>query len=276
MSAYPTTLSPEEIARFEADGFVVIKGAFSPDDAAEMRREWWAELEKVHGIREHDRSTWFQPLPDLKAAKFGTVGAKLGSARLRGAIDDLVGAGAWPEPKHWGRVLTTFPQAGVWDVPTKLWHSDSPSSWHRERMNGVMLFSFVGDVRPGGGGTLILAGSPRLLALRDRELRRQDPGADAARDRDRFYRWAPWLRALSGADPSPPDRPLSFMREGAEIEGVPVRVVELTGEPGDVVACHPTIAHCVSPNCGEAPRFMRIAQILTRDVARFRGGRAAS
>jgi ectoine hydroxylase-related dioxygenase (phytanoyl-CoA dioxygenase family) len=78
--------------------------------------------------------------------------------------------------------------------------------------------------------------------------------------------------ALTGKAPSPPDRIAAFMEAGTEIDGVPVRVVELTGEPGDMVFCHPTIVHCASPNHGAQPRFMRIAQITTPDVERFRGG----
>ena len=44
------------------------------------------------------------------------------------------------------------------------------------------------------------------------------------------------------------------------VEGVPLRVVELTGEPGDMVFCHPLIVHCAAPNRGARPRFMRIKQ----------------
>ena len=56
------------------------------------------------------------------------------------------------------------------------------------------------------------------------------------------------------------------MESGAVIEGVPLRVVELTGEPGDMVFCHPLIVHCGSLNRGPEPRFMRIKQqLLTRE-----------
>jgi hypothetical protein len=44
------------------------------------------------------------------------------------------------------------------------------------------------------------------------------------------------------------------------VEGVPLRVVELTGEPGDMVFCHPLMIHCRAPNRGARPRFMRIKQ----------------
>jgi hypothetical protein len=44
--------------------------------------------------------------------------------------------------------------------------------------------------------------------------------------------------------------------------GVPLRVVELTGEPGDMVFCHPLMVHCRTQNRGTRPRFMRIKQQL--------------
>jgi hypothetical protein len=51
------------------------------------------------------------------------------------------------------------------------------------------------------------------------------------------------------------------MRRGAVVEGVPVRVAELAGEAGDVVIGHPWLLHCGAPNCGPAPRLMRVQRV---------------
>jgi hypothetical protein len=48
------------------------------------------------------------------------------------------------------------------------------------------------------------------------------------------------------------------MESETVVEGVPLRVVELTGEPGDMVFCHPLMVHTAAPNRGLWPRFMRI------------------
>jgi ectoine hydroxylase-related dioxygenase (phytanoyl-CoA dioxygenase family) len=40
------------------------------------------------------------------------------------------------------------------------------------------------------------------------------------------------------------------------VDGVPVRIVELTGEPGDVVFLHPHLFHAPAPNHGRTPRLM--------------------
>jgi ectoine hydroxylase-related dioxygenase (phytanoyl-CoA dioxygenase family) len=48
-----------------------------------------------------------------------------------------------------------------------------------------------------------------------------------------------------------------------------VRVVELTGAPGDVVLWHPSLFHAASSNASDRPRFM-----LTHTA--FRGPREGS
>jgi hypothetical protein len=53
------------------------------------------------------------------------------------------------------------------------------------------------------------------------------------------------------------------------VDGVRLRVAELTGEPGDMVFCHPCMVHCGAPNRGDFPRFMRIKQqVFSREGRR--------
>ncbi len=164
---------------------------------------------------------------------------------------------------------TVIPDPGEWDVPTGLWHWDSPVDLHSDVLNALFVVSCVGEVVPGGGGTLILAGSHRALAQHEAALSPEDLMGKPERRRGQLYGSHPWLAALASLTLSPPNRIAAFIEAGAEIRGIPLRVVELTGEPGDMVFCHPTIIHCVSPNCGAQPRMMRIKQqLLTREGAR--------
>lgn len=269
MQRVPTTLTQTEIEQFERDGFVVVKGAFAREDADAMQDAWWRELFALYGIKRDDRSTWHQPLRDLRGGKSSPMQTKINTDRLHGAIDDLLGAGSWRWPKHWGRAVVTFPHGDVWDVPghrdkvgAAIWHWDSPIEWHRDGLNGVFAFAFIGEVAPSGGGTSILAGSHRLLQLWEEQMKALR-STDAAAHRNWFQRAHPWLAVLNGHALSPTDRRAAFMDEGAEIEGIRLRAVELTGEPGDMVLCHPTIVHCVSPNCATWPRMMRIGGVQT-------------
>ena len=253
MGAQLTTLTPADIERFERDGYVVVRQAFSPADGLAMERRWWSELEDTHGIRPDDRSSWRQIPGDLKAAKRDPVQASILTERVRGVFDDLLGEGAWSPPRDWGRTIVTFPEPGPWEVPARFWHWDNPCELHLDYPTALFVVSFIGSVAPRGGGTLILSGSPRLL------LQRHDPAAGPW-DWDRFHRSHPWLMALTGRAPSPADRTAAFMDGETIVDGVPLRVVELTGEPGDMVFCHPVMVHCRAQNRGARPRFMRIKQ----------------
>jgi hypothetical protein len=267
---HPKTLSPDQLQHFHDDGYVVLRNAFARQDALAMQDEWWAELSEVHGIERDDRSTWRRVLGDLKRPKRSPSEQRIATAKVRGAIDDLLGEGAWRIPADWGRALVTFPEPGDWDVPAGLWHWDSPVELHEELLNALFVVSFVGEVVPRGGGTLVLSGSHRLLRRHERTLSEAELRADAYTRRELFYRSHPWLAALADLSAHTGGRIEAFMRTDADLEGIASRVVELTGEPGDMVLCHPSIVHCVAPNRGAAPRFMRIKQQLMTERGRAR------
>ncbi len=271
MGSQLTTLTSADIQRFERDGYVVVRQAFSRADGLAMERRWWQELEDTHSIRSDDRSSWHPFAGDLKAAKHDPIQARILTEGVRGVFDDLLGKGAWQPPRDWGRPIVTFPEPGAWQVPTRLWHWDNPCDLHLDHPRALFVVSFIGSVAPRGGGTLILSGSPRLLIQQERRIPAEQRRGSIATLRDRFHRSHPWIMALTGQVPSPPDRIAAFMDEETIVEGVPVRVVELTGEPGDMVFCHPVMVHCVSPNRGTRPRFMRIKmQVLSHEGRELR------
>ena len=266
MESQLTTLTSADIQRFERDGYVTVRQAFSRTDALAMEEQWWRELEDTHGIRRDDRSSWRQIVGDLKAAKRDPLQATILTERVRGVFDDLLGKDAWSPPRNWGRALVTFPEPGAWDVPTRHWHWDNPSALHLDGLKALFVVSFIGSVAPQSGGTLILSGSPRLVIEQERRIPVSQPRDSITVLRDQFNRSHPWLMALTRHAPSPADRISAFMEEETIIDGVPLRVVELAGEPGDMVFCHPLMVHCPAPNRGTRPRFMRIkTQVLARE-----------
>ena len=62
---------------------------------------------------------------------------------------------------------------------------------------------------------------------------------------------------LSRTDDADPDRAARFMGSEHDADGIGVRVVELTGRPGDVVITHPWTLHHAAPNRASYPRLMR-------------------
>ena len=59
----------------------------------------------------------------------------------------------------------------------------------------------------------------------------------------------------SGRERDPDDRIARYLGAETSIDGVPLRVVELTGEPGDIVIMHCDTFHAVAPNRSSAPRM---------------------
>ena len=271
MGARLGTLTGSDLERFERDGYLVVRRAFARADGLAMEREWWRELAEAHGIRRDDPGSWRQLAGDLKAAKRDRLQARILTSRVRGVLDDLLGPGAWPTPRDWGRPLVTFPEPGRWQLPARHWHWDNPCDLHLDRPRALFVVSFIGSVGPRGGGTLILSGSPRLLIEQEGRLTARERRGSITTLRDRFRRCDPWLMALTGLAPAPADRIAAFMDRETVVEGVPLRVVELTGEPGDMVFCHPVMVHCAAQNRGARPRFMRIkTQILTHEGRELR------
>ena len=121
------------------------------------------------------------------------------------------------------------------------------------------MFSFVGEVPPRTGGTLVIAGSHKLVG------RFVDANPHLRKVKMKLARRAlmnsdPWLKALC-AESEEEDRTGRFMATEHVIADIPVRVVELIGEPGDVVIGHPWLLHSGWPNHGDRPRFMRVQRI---------------
>jgi hypothetical protein len=77
----------------------------------------------------------------------------------------------------------------------------------------------------------------------------------------------PWLRDLWKAD-GDTDRIHRYLTAGAVIDGVHVRVEELTGEPGDAVIVHPRLLHVVAPNSLHTPRMMLLQFLHRRSLTR--------
>jgi len=239
---------------FEKKGWARLTRAFDPSGMAEAM---WQALSE-HGVRPDDPTTWEQScgqaLSEKWLTKFGKSGAFAGVANdaVDAALRHLLGD-SWTEEKGgWGRPLLTFPSGGDWEVPTSGWHLDMPPT---DPLQAVRMFAYLNEVSEHGGGTLILEGSHRLAT--------RYTGLHARAVRQRLAEQHPWFREVW--QPSRREGRLSvLMDEGAEVGGVRVRVVELTGVPGDVVLWHPCLFHAAAPNTSIRPRFMLTHTALRR------------
>ena len=251
-------LNAQQRDEFEELGVTRLHNAFSDDDAARMRGVVWRELERQSGAVDHDPSTW-KPgeAHGMTASKKSRAFAPIGGPSLRAALDDVLGAGNWTTPAHWGQVMVTFPEPGArWRLPSRLWHVDWPYTNSPMQLFGVKIFAFFGNVEPQGGGTLVVSGSHRVVE-RFVAATPPDHRTDFRTCRLRFMKHDPWFRALARTNDPDPDRNARFMDSDHDADGIPVRVVELTGKPGDVVLTHPWVLHHTAPNTASYPRMMR-------------------
>jgi len=247
------------VAEFQEHGFVRVPGAFPRADAAAMESRVWKWLERKYGARRDDPTTWTAANPTgLQGLKSQAVFDAIGSDTLCAALDELVGAGRWERPREWGGFLVTFPSGGRWAVPTRVWHTDFDFRGPADPPRGALVFSFLSDVPAGAGGTLAVAGSHRLIARF--VAARPTAGREKMKvTRTTFLASDPWLRELTA--PADAEGRSERLMQPSLVAGVSVRVVELTGDAGDVVIGHPWLLHAGAPNCGSAPRLMRVQRV---------------
>lgn len=245
-------LTPDERWIFEDRGFVRLEGAIPARAVEAMADSLWTELECRFAMQRRYPATWREERP----AKFQALEASgafkaMASESVRAALDDLLGAGRWAEPPHWGQVLACFPSGRAdWDVPYQSWHLDAPAEPGRESLIG-RVFAILAPLAPFGGGTLVATGSHRIVqAIADREgfLRSGDV-------RKRLQAEHPWFADLMSKSASK-DRIGRFMDAETIVDGVPLRVEAMTGEPGDVILMHPRVLHAAAPNALGSPRLV--------------------
>jgi ectoine hydroxylase-related dioxygenase (phytanoyl-CoA dioxygenase family) len=247
-------LTAEQLQTFDRDGIVRLPGAFTTDDAARMRDVLWDELSARYGMSRDNPTTWTPTRPTgLKITKSSPAANAILSPVVREALDTLLGS--WIEPSHQGQVLVTMPEGQPWSLPHRQWHVDLTFDQPPGVLPAVKTWALLEDLQPGGGGTPQVLGSHRVI---ERFLT-TTPERDFKTVRDQVLSSHPWLRELTS-----PDRSVDVMAEAA-LDGLPVRVVELTGKAGDVFLTHPWILHSIAPNATAVPRMMRSRFIYRAD-----------
>jgi ectoine hydroxylase-related dioxygenase (phytanoyl-CoA dioxygenase family) len=246
-------LSSAQRDEFDRRGILRLPATIPSAEVTAMRQRVWEHLLDKHAIRPDRPETWTVQLP-AQFQKLTGTGAfdAMATDQLCAVIDDLLGAGRWQRPAHWGRPLVTFPRPDTgWDVPASGWHLDSHGDL--DELTMVVVFAHLAPVRPRGGGTLVITGSHRLT--RPAGAQADNAPVRSAEVKAHLRTLDPWLRGLwkTGGDTN---RIRCYLEVGAVVDGVQVRVEELTGEPGDAVIMHPRLLHVMAPNALHVPRMM--------------------
>lgn len=227
-SLAPTTMkkifSPAEIEQFQEDGFVLLPQAFPRSAATQIRDELW----KQTGLAPDDPATWTKPLVHLKTTLTGPLAEPVFTQRMFDAFDDLMGENRWNYSPSLGWWPISFPnfEEKPWQAPETGWHVDGIQFHHHLNSpnQGLLSIFLFSDIAPGDGGTALSLGSHKITA-----------------------------RILQDAEPDGLDVHELTKRVNAHPRE---RVIETTGEAGDIALMHPFMSHARSANTGERVRFI--------------------
>lgn len=259
-------LTADQRTEFDRTGLLRLPGAVASVDAQDMSERVWSFLTTHDTVSRHEPATWsttrpsgFQPL-----TRSGGLD-DMWSAEVRSAIGDLIDGKPRRERPM---VLMTFPTAqAAWAVPTAGWHFDYVPLQAELGLRALQAFVVLTDVQPGGGGTLVLAGSHRLVS---RYV--TDTGLEP---RPRLVRahlasLDPWLAELwderAGGSAMNHERDRRLMVDGAVVDSVDLRVREVSGSAGDVYLMHSDCFHAIAPNTRRIPRIMATSVVTRIDA----------
>lgn len=275
-------LTELQIEQFFEKGWVKVQGAIPRESVMEAQKELWKIMHSTYEITE-ESSTWDKPFYQLSENYRHGIFGECSTPRLMGAIKELIGQErldvgyeADGIPFGWWPINLRLGASEEWDVPVGGWHWDGLHFRHYldSLEQGLLMIVLFSDVGPRGGGTLIAEGTHKLVA---RFLANYPEGIEYKDAIPLMNRSNPWIAELTNSFGNVTDedrksiyltdqirgtnnssgRIRKFMEEEyVDEKGVRLKVVESTGEAGDVLLCHPFIYHTGSQNHSGKARIM--------------------
>jgi hypothetical protein len=196
---------------------------------------------------------WKSPSKTL-ADRRSDVAELLDDADLQSVVNLLLDGRPFERSAVSPHLLFTLPNAERWFLPS-LWHTDAPRL-ACGAFPGVQTFILLESVVERGGGTAIIGGSHKLLND-GRTIRPKHLGALLIQQHGFF-------RQLFGKQPLYFESGAALPR--AQIDGVDVQVMELTGQAGDVWFMDLRVLHATTPNASDRPRIMVTSRFHRSDL----------
>ncbi|MCA6124067.1 phytanoyl-CoA dioxygenase [Bradyrhizobium sp. WSM 1704] len=244
-------LDAAQIQQFIEQGFVRIDNAFPRELAEQGRAIMWSDLP----CREHDPSTWRQPVIRLPGYGGEPFRQAINTPVLLRAFDQIAGPGRWRPRENIGTFPVRFP------------HPDDPgdAGWHVD-------VSFPGDDCDPNERSDFSAWRVNIVS-RGRALLMlflfSDVGEDDAPTRIRMGSHLPMARYLAPAGEAGRSR-MVLDDVGADCD-----VAVATGAAGTVYLCHPFLVHAAQQHRGKTPRFMAQPALAAGEPYRLVRGDAA-
>jgi hypothetical protein len=257
-------LTPEQRDEFDCRGVLRLQGLLSAPSVERARGVVLRRLEQfglwkdgAWRLEHRPRPQW--PDSGLKTSKVignrrPELEALLDEPGLRAVVDTLLQGRPFDRAMHpRPQLLFTLPNIDAWVLPPG-WHTDGPRLASGE-WPGLQMFACLDHVAPRGGGTLVIAGSHRLLNdgrhIKASELHRL-LGAEA------FFRriWGKRPICVDDGDALP----------CGAVGDVALEVMELTGAPGDTWLVDLRVLHAAAPNAADRPRMMVTHRFIRADL----------
>lgn len=243
-----------------ARGVTKLRGLLSKADVI-LARDLIYETATEHGLytptgwlRSENRFGYAKPFRTaLKALSRSDNFPNLVSEALIELAEELLGERVTPLPPG-QQILFTLPGTASWSVPKDVWHVDLPRLG-KLGPPGLQMFTFLDDLQPKGGGTLVLAGSHRLL---------NTEYVTKSKDLKRLLRKEDYFRILFDKGRAPI---IDLEDTAGSVDGVDLEIVELTGQAGDVFLMDLRTLHAPAPNNSETARLMLTCRLPRRAVA---------
>lgn len=259
-------LLPEQFDEFHRRGVLRLAGLLSADRVRRAREYVQLRLEHLGLWRD---SAWClaniprpkSPATGLKTSrvignKHPDVEALLDEPALLSTVIALLDGHTFDRTVYKRpQVLFTLPNSDSWTVPTT-WHVDVPRLASGRRP-GVQLFIFFDTVESRGGGTLVIAGSHRLLN-EGRFIRVKEIG--------HLLRREAFFRDLYSEAPLSVEERARLLGQAGAVGDVALEVMELTGVPGDAYFTDLRVLHAGAPNAADYPLMMARHRFVRADV----------
>ncbi|KAG0651359.1 hypothetical protein D0Z07_2174 [Hyphodiscus hymeniophilus] len=250
-----SALTPEDVAQWMKYGYVIIRNAFSRQQAEDRMEKLWIRL----GYDPNDANTWVLErvnMPSHSRVSFSTFAPKAWQAicELSGGYDRLDESRL---PTFGDDFICNFGKeeyVGQTINPHTFdnWHVDGDFFKHflDSPEQGMLVIPLYSDIAPGGGGTVICPDGMRVIA---KHLAEHPEGVSP--------RMVP-------VGEKPTHKGLDWFIE--KIQDFPKDSFhEMTGNIGDVVLMHPLMLHSASKNILRIPRIITNPRITMKEPFRF-------
>lgn len=253
----PCELTSEMIDQFNMQGYLYLKEAFDSQKALKIQEKIWEIVAEYNGVDRNKPDTWARPWKGFN--KKEAWANDLSPERLRRAFDDLLGPGGWTADRWGGTLLQAYEPVEMnrdWYIRRGEWHWDGRPDFG---LPGLGVFTIFSILPPHAGGTLLVAGSHRLISRFFDDMPLEKRSRPTKIQKKSFRKRFGWYSELQDNRSDDHDAVTSkYMDEGIDSEGVHLNVVEVVGEPGDAVIFHPWIIHSRPAYYGSQPRFLRL------------------